>query len=113
MVSGLAYPCRTAWAGVLAGAPSGIAIAYENEIRAYYPDGSHMSLGLGRQWSGCVLSMHGNMPVAVTETGQVAWPEIDDPSRADFGKAHQATGAAVTISGSSILSAGADGCHRA
>ncbi len=88
---------------------SGIAIAYEAEVRAYYPDGSHTSLGPGRQWSGCILSMDGKIPVVVTRDGQVTWLGTDDSPQIGFVTAHQGAGTAATTSGSNVLSAGADG----
>ena len=112
----MTFSARTAWRIPVAPhgqayswSTSGIAIAYEAEIRAYYPDGSHTSLGPGRQWSGCILSMYGNIPVAVTRDGQVTWLGTDDSPQVGFVAAHQGAGTAVTTSGSSVLSAGADG----
>ena len=88
---------------------SGVAIAYESEIRAYHADGSYAPLGSGPQWSGCSLSMQGDTPVAVTSDGRVAWLATGDSPQFAFVAAHQGAGTAVTTSGSGVLSAGVDG----
>ena len=87
----------------------GVLIAYNTDVVFYHADGTVSTIRTNLQPSGRIMTVDGDIAVAVTYDGQAVWLQIDGPTGTESVSVHSGAGTAVVAAEGDVLSAGSDG----